>query len=98
MSIFQKNKPHFQKNQFFLEFGNAPVPLSRFWKGSCNTPGIAAVQPRRLVVLGTKSPALSSSVKGGNRRRKDKEQEGSAPSNSTAGESHLPPGKPVCRL
>ena len=38
-----------------------------------------------------------SSVSGWNRRR-GKEHEGSAPSYSAAGESHLHPGKQVCRL
>ena len=33
-----------------------------------------------------------------NRRRKCKEQEGSAPSHSAAGENHLHLGKQVCRL
>ena len=38
-----------------------------------------------------------SSVSGWNRRR-GKDHEGCTPSNSAAGESHLHPGKPVCRF
>ena len=43
------------------------------------------------------SELRSSSVSSWNRRR-GKEHEGSAPSNSAAGESHLHLGKQVCRL
>ena len=98
----------------------------------CRCLASAAVQPRRLVVHSTKSPAgavqpaqwreleVSSSrapaespcghvqcpsalaplvlVRKRWNRRRGKDHEGCAPSNSAAGESHLHPGKPVCRF
>ena len=54
-------------------------------------PPVVMCSARRL------SHLWCSSVSGWNRRR-GKEYEGCAPSNSAAGEIHLHPGKPVCRF
>ena len=47
-----------KKKNFLQNISIVSVKYFRFWKGSCNTLSIAAVQPRRLVVLSTKSPGV----------------------------------------